>query len=209
MVRVIIVCMSVLVIGAWSLFAQQNVVGNVQRTYRDIDNAVIEYEQRVEFPVTRNEQVFTGIVYMQKPNLYRIESEQQTVVTDGNDIWSYNPFTEQVIIDSYREEEEMFTPDRFLLNIPDDFYVTVGERETVGERSLITLRLIPKDEHQYVRSMRMWVDESGWLVRKAEVIDLNDTKTTYVVRTIEINRGIDASLFTYDPPPDAEIIDLR
>jgi outer membrane lipoprotein carrier protein len=201
--------MSALVIGAWSLLAQQNVVGNVQRTYRDIDNAVIEYEQRVEFPVTRNEQVFTGVVYMRKPNLYRIESEQQTVVTDGNDIWSYNPFTEQVIIDSYREEEEMFTPDRFLLNIPDDFYVTVGERETVGERSLITLRLIPKDEHQYVRSMRMWVDESGWLVRKAEVIDLNDTKTTYLVRTIEINRGIDVSLFTYDPPPDAEIIDLR
>jgi outer membrane lipoprotein carrier protein len=195
--------------GLLSLSAQQNIVQNVQRTYQGIDNAVITYEQVIEFPLTRAQQTFQGIVYMKRPGYYRIESEQQTVVTDGSTIWSYNPFTDQVIIDLYKEDEQIFTPDRFLLNIPDDFYVTVGERETVAGTPLILLRLVPKDDHQYVRSMRLWVDDTKWIVRVAEIIDLNDNKTTYHVRDIQMNTGLDMSLFTYQPPENIEIIDLR
>ncbi len=199
----------VMLTGVLMLSAQQNVVQNVQRTYQGIDNAVIKYEQVVQFPVTRTEQTFEGIVYMKKPYYYRIESEQQTVVTDGTTIWSYNPFTEQVIIDLFQEDEQMFTPDRFLLNIPDEFYATVGDHETVEGKSLILLRLVPKDDHQFVRSMRMWVDDDGWIVRKAEVVDLNENKTIYRVRDIQLNQGVDHKLFSYQPPENAEIIDLR
>jgi outer membrane lipoprotein carrier protein len=192
-----------------SLSAQQNVVQNVQRTFQGIENAVIEYEEVIEFPVTRTEQSFEGVVYMKKPHYYRIVSEQQTVVTDGETIWSYNPFTDQVIIDRFQHDEQMFTPDRFLLNIPDDYYVTVGDRESVEGQSLIVLRLVPKDDNQFVRSMRMWVDENGWIVRRAEVIDLNENKRTYIVRDIQLNQGIDEGLFSYRPPENVEIIDLR
>jgi len=207
--RAIMVVCVILLTGVLILSAQQNVVQNVQNTYQTIDNAVIKYEQIVEFPVTRTEQTFEGIVYMKRPDFYRIESEQQTVVTDGKTIWSYNPFTEQVIVDLFQEDEQMFTPDRFLLNIPDEFYVTVGDRETVDGQSLIALRLVPKDDHQFVRSMRMWVDDDGWIVRKAEVVDLNENKTTYRVHDIQLNVGVDMDLFSYQPPENAEIIDLR
>lgn len=207
--RNIVCAWLILMTGVPMLSAQQNVVQNVQRTYRGIDNAVISYEQVVQFPVTRTEQTFEGIVYMKKPDFYRIESEQQTVVTDGKTIWSYNPFTEQVIIDMFHEDEQMFTPDRFLLNIPDEFYVTVGDRESIGAKSLILLRLVPKDDHQFVRSMRMWIDDDGWIVRKVEMVDLNDNKTIYRVRDIQLNPGVDRDLFTYQPPENADIIDLR
>jgi outer membrane lipoprotein carrier protein len=198
-----------IVYGSAAAFAQQNVVQNVQRTYQRIDDAVIRYEQVVLFPVTRTEQTFRGVVYMKKPDYYRIESEQQTVVTDGETIWSYNPFTDQIIIDRFRPDEQMFTPDRFLLNVPDDFYTTVGERETVEGRTLILVRLVPKSDHQFVRSMRLWIDESEWIVRRAEVIDLNENRTTYIVTDIQLNPGLDRDLFEYRPPEDAEIIDLR
>lgn len=195
--------------GLVTLSAQQNIVQNVQRTYQDIDNAIIKYEQIVEFPVTRAQQTFEGIVYMKRPNYYRIESEQQTVVTDGSTIWSYNPFADQVIVDIYKEDEQVFTPDRFLLTIPDDFYVTVGDRETIDDASLILLRLVPKDDHQFVRSMRLWIDDTKWIVRRAEIIDLNDNKTTYRVRDIQLNTGVDMDLFFYQPSENIEIIDLR
>ena len=207
--RTIIVMWGILLAGVGTLASQETIVQNVQNTYKDIDNAVITYEQISEFPVTRREQTFEGIVYMKRPNYYRIKSEQQTVVTDGTTIWSYNPFTDQVIIDLYQEDEQMFTPDRFLLNIPDEFYVSVGDRETVEGQSLIMLRLVPKDEHQFVRSMRLWVDDNRWIVRKAEVIDLNDNKNTYLVRDIQLNEGVEEELFSYQPPENVEIIDLR
>jgi outer membrane lipoprotein carrier protein len=188
---------------------QQNVVQNVQRSFDAMNDAVIHYRQIVMFPLTRQEQSFEGVVYMKKPGKYRIDSDQQTVITDGTTIWSYNPFTEQVIIDSFREDEQTLTPDRFLLTIPDDFYATVGERETVDDRVLITLRLIPKHDHQFVRSMQLWVDETAWLVRKAEVVDVNDNRTTYIVDEMTINGGVDESLFVYEPDSDVEVIDLR
>jgi outer membrane lipoprotein carrier protein len=188
---------------------QQNVVQNVQRSFNAMNDAVMKYRQIVLFPLTRQEQSFEGIVYMKKPGMYRIESEQQTVITDGTTIWSYNPFTKQVIIDTFREDEQSLTPDRFLFTIPDDFYTTVGEREDVDGQTLVNLRLIPKDDHQFVRSMQLWVDESAWIVRKAEVVDVNDNRTTYIVDEITINGGVDESLFLFKPASDVEVIDLR
>ncbi len=204
---------TVLVFAAAGLFmragAQPTIIQNVQRSFQSMQDAVITYRQIVQFPLTRQEQSFKGVVYMKKPLSYRIESEQQTVITDGTTIWSYNPFTEQVIVDTYREEEQSFTPDRFLLNIPDDYYVTIGERETVDERSLVTARLIPKDDNQFIRSMRLWIDEGRWIIRRAEVTDLNDNLTTYIVEEISIDKGIAESLFTFQPASHVEVIDLR
>jgi outer membrane lipoprotein carrier protein len=209
-IRYSILCFISAVISVHSVGAQQqNVVQNVQQSFNAMNDAVIHYRQVVLFPLTRQEQSFEGVVYMKKPGRYRIESDQQTVITDGTTIWSYNPFTEQVIIDTFREDEQALTPDRFLLTIPDDFYATVGDRETVDDRLLITLRLIPKHDHQFVRSIQLWVDETAWLVRKAEVVDVNDNRTTYIVDEMTINGGVDESLFVYKPGSDVEVIDLR
>jgi outer membrane lipoprotein carrier protein len=209
-IRYSILCFISAVISVHSVGAQQqNVVQNVQQSFNAMNDAVIHYRQVVLFPLTRQEQSFEGVVYMKKPGRYRIESDQQTVITDGTTIWSYNPFTEQVIIDTFREDEQTLTPDRFLLTIPDDFYATVGDRETVDDRLLITLRLIPKHDHQFVRSIQLWVDETAWLVRKAEVVDVNDNRTTYIVDEMTINGGVDESLFVYKPGSDVEVIDLR
>src|SRR5574341_535043 len=112
---------------------------------------------------------------MKKPKKYRIESEHQTIVTDGTTVWAYSPVNNQVVVDRYKEGGNVISPDQFLLNLPENYTSTILGREKSKEGAQLTLKLVPKDDRSFVRWVKLWVDEDTWVVRKISVIDLNDT----------------------------------
>jgi len=60
-----------------------DVVANVQSTYSSLTDASAEFTQTVKFKYTKSEQRFAGTLQMKKGNRYRVESPQQTLVTNG------------------------------------------------------------------------------------------------------------------------------
>ena len=57
--------------------------------------------------------------------------------------------------------------------------------------------------------MRLWVDPSEWLVRMAEMTDVNGKVTTYTVSDIKLNPGLSDSRFVMQIPEGAEVVDMR
>ena len=57
--------------------------------------------------------------------------------------------------------------------------------------------------------MKLWVDNSTWLIKKAEILDVNGKQTEYVVTDIKTNVGLEDSRFTFQVPEGVEIVDLR
>jgi outer membrane lipoprotein-sorting protein len=58
-------------------------------------------------------------------------------------------------------------------------------------------------------SLRLWVDPSEWLVRMAELTDVNGKVTTYTVSDIKLNPGLSDSRFVLQIPEGAEVVDMR
>jgi outer membrane lipoprotein carrier protein len=73
----------------------------------------------------------------------------------------------------------------------------------------IILKLSPRGEGSLVSSMRLWVDPSEWLVRMAEMTDVNGKVTTYTVSDIKLNPGLSDSRFVMQIPEGAEVVDMR
>jgi outer membrane lipoprotein-sorting protein len=73
----------------------------------------------------------------------------------------------------------------------------------------VTLKLVPKDDQSFVKSMKVTIDEGSWIIRKVESVDVNDTETTYTVQDVKVNTHVRDSLFTFTPPPGTEVVDLR
>jgi outer membrane lipoprotein-sorting protein len=46
-------------------------------------------------------------------------------------------------------------------------------------------------------------------VRKIQVVDANETETTYSLKDVETNVRLDDGLFGFSPPEGTEIVDLR
>jgi len=187
----------------------QYITERMQRRYEMIENVTARFSQKVKFGFSNIEQQFNGTLIMKKPNRYRVESEHQTLVTDGSTVWAYSPVNKQVVIDRYKENQNSISPDQFLLNLPANYYSSVLGKETLGGTAYVTLKLVPKDDRSFIRSVKLWVTEGKWDVGRILIVDVNETETTYGIDKLVLNSTVSDSTFSFSPPPGTEIVDLR
>lgn len=185
------------------------VTQKMERRYQMIDNVTARFTQDIKFGFSKIEQNFSGSLIMKKPRRYRLESENQTLVTDGSTVWAYSPVNKQVVVDKYKENQNSISPDQFLLNLPSDYYATILGTDKAGSTRRIQLKLVPKDDRSFIRSVKLWVEEDTWNVRKIVMMDVNETETTYTIDDLKLNTSINDTTFTFSPPPGTEVVDLR
>ena len=144
---------------------------------------------------------------LRKRNKYRIETGTQTIVTDGTTSWSYSPKKKQVIIDNYKETGNTFSPNKYLFQYPENFYSDLEGSENLGGKEVYVLKLRPR-ESGYVKSAKLWVDKSDWIIKKIYIVT-DESTTTYIVKNVQLNAGLSNSKFTFTPPEGVEVIDMR
>jgi outer membrane lipoprotein carrier protein len=196
-------------VGQPKEYTVKEITDRLQKKYESIQDATARFTQHVKFGFSKIEQDFAGTLKMKKLHKYRVETEYQTLVTDGVTVWSYSPVNKQMLIDKYKETGNSFTPEQFLLNLPSNYFATIVQPDQGADKSLIALKLVPKDDQSFVKSMKVWVDEGTWVVKRVEMLDVNDTEKIYSVQDIKINTGLKENTFTFTPPQGTEVVDLR
>ena len=188
----------------------QEVMESVRKKYDTIRDAELRFTQHTRFPRSTLEQRVKGTLYLKKERKYRIETDEQIVVTDGETVWSYSVANHQVLIDRFKPNDRSFSPERILGGGgTEEYAATVRGREKTGSIECIVLKLLPRGEGSLVSSLRLWVDPSDWLVRKAEITDMNGKVTTYTLSDFTLNPGLADSRFVFQIPEGAEVVDMR
>lgn len=186
----------------------EDVLSKVQKKYETVHDASVNFTQHVRFGVMNTEQSFTGRFLMKKGGMYRIEGEEQTIVTDGHSVWTYSRDNHQVVVDVYRDDPKSFSPDKVLVNVPKNYYATLLPDEENKDDTAV-LKLTPKDEKSQIKWMKVWINRADWLMRKIQLQDISDNLTTYTLSDIRLNTNLQDSVFRFSPPAGVEVIDLR
>lgn len=187
----------------------QEILEKVRVKYDAIADGELKFSQQVKFAMAKIEQHVSGTLQFKKQNMYRVELDAQTVVTDGETVWSYSVANKQVLIDKFKIDERALTPERILTATPTDFTATLLGRENVGKIDALVLKLIPRDEQSLVKSMKLWIDDGEWMMKKVELTDVNGKVTTYTVTDARVNIGLPDSRFKYQIPEGTDVVDLR
>jgi chaperone LolA len=201
--------------GAIEISAQEQeitvkqVTAHLQQRYEMIDDATIKFEKHVKLGMANIDQTFTGTLRMKKPNHYCIESDYQTFITDGKTVWAYSSANNQVVIDNYKENSNTISPEQFMLNLPDNYYTSLLDSKQTESETIIQLKLVPKDDRSFLKSVKLSIEEKSWLIRKIVIIDVNETETTYTVKDIKLNTNIPDKTFSFETPAGAEVVDIR
>lgn len=194
--------------GADSKRAKE-IVKKVQKRYKELQSLKANFEQEFTWQLAGETQTVKGLLYLSAGNHYRIETDTQTIVTNGTTVWTYSEPDNQVIIDSMDKSQENPLPKDLLFQYSDDYNPALtGEERINGEKTYL-LQLLPKDEDAFIKSMTIWVDASNWLTIKVEQVDINDNINTYIIGNIKENLPLEDSLFNFEIPPDSEVVDLR
>jgi chaperone LolA len=202
---------ALLVLISGFCFAQsgKEIIESLRKKYASIDDAVVKFEQTVKYGVSKFEQSFSGTFYFKKKNKYRIETNQQIVVTDGVTSWLYSKVNNQVIIDKYREDKDTSSPEKFLLSISDEYIPVILRTERNEGKKIYILKLTPRDENSSIESAKIWVVEGDLQITRVEITDISGTVTTYSVKSIKINSGVEDSIFKFSIPSGVKVVDLR
>jgi chaperone LolA len=202
---------TLLVLISGFCFAQsgKEIIESLRKKYASIDDAVVKFEQTVKYGVSKFEQSFSGTFYFKKKNKYRIETDQQIVVTDGVTSWLYSKVNNQVIIDKYREDKDISSPEKFLLSISDEYIPVILRTERNEGKKVYILKLTPRDENSSIESAKIWIVEGDLQITRVEITDISGTVTTYSVKSIKINSGVEDSIFKFSIPSGVKVVDLR
>jgi chaperone LolA len=202
---------TLLVLISGFCFAQsgKEIIESLKKKYASIDDAVVKFEQTVKYGVSKFEQSFSGTFYFKKKNKYRIETDQQIVVTDGVTSWLYSKVNNQVIIDKYREDKDTSSPEKFLLSISDEYIPVILRTERNEGKKIYILKLTPRDENSSIESAKIWVVEGDLQITRVEITDISGTVTTYSVKSIKMNSGVEDSIFKFSIPSGVKVVDLR
>ncbi len=197
------------------LFGQEShlnvkeITQKMQDRYEMIDDATASFTKHVKLGFSDIEQTYSGKILIKKPKMVRLESENETIVTDGATVWMYSPVNKQVIIDKYKENQNSVSPENFLLNLPQSYYATLLSESRDKNGATATIKLVPKDDRSFIKSVKIVLEEKTWDVRTISIDDVNDTETTYTISNLKLNTNIPDKTFQYTPPPGVEVVDLR
>ncbi len=185
------------------------IVRKVHKNYERLKTLQVDFVQSIYWSLAEEEQQVEGKLYLSEGNRYRVETDNQIIVTDGKTVWTYSKDRHQVIINHLATSKENPLPRDLLLKYTRDFKAKLIGEIKINDRPCYEIEFVPKSEDDFIVRTRIWVDKKRWLALKIEQEDINENITRYVLKNFQINQPLDAKLFTFTITEDMEVIDLR
>ena len=178
----------------------------VQAHYKDTRTLRAKFDE-VILAASGGRRQRQGTVYFEKPGKMRWEFGEphaETIVSDGKDFYDYAPDLNQVMRTPVRRAFKSAAPVAFLLGMGDmerDFKALVPPPSSDG---LLHVSLVPKGGGDVVE---LGLDPKNYNLASARVADQIGNITTLNFSDLQSNVALDGSLFHFEAPKGADVID--
>lgn len=155
--------------------------------------------------MTRSER---GELYLQKPGRMRwkyTDPAGKLFVTDGKFAYYYSPSTNQVDKAKLKETDDMRAPLAFLMGRLD-FRRDFKEFRTYQEGKNTYIVATPKSEKAPYTQVAFVVNPQ-YQIEMLRVNGQDQSILVYRLSDEKMNPALDASMFNFQPPPGARIVD--
>lgn len=166
------------------------------------------FEQRLYSEFGEELELSVGTVYIQRPGRFNwsyFEPYSQSIISDGTTLWVHDADLEQATV-----RDVTHTLDDSPASILDGsgdidtHYVVLN---TGDQEGVEWLELTPRDADSDYTTIRLGF--SGKDLAAMVLFDNLGQKTDIRFKDMRRNQALDASLFTFTPPPGLDVIDSR
>ena len=147
-----------------------------------------------------------------KGDKYILETEDQTVINDGETVWTYLPDVNEVNIDVYDPDEDEITPSTIFDEYKKGYKYIWLETATEDGQPCDVIDLIPNNarESQFFK-IKMYITSRDKTLVKWEMFEKSGNKHIYTVKNFDSTAKVTDASFTFDESkfPGVEVVDLR
>lgn len=187
-----------------------DIIKKVKNRYDDVKTLSAEFIQIFHWKLANNTHQQGGKIWLKGKESFRIETEDQTIVSDGKTIWTFSQFNNQVLIDNARKSgDDIRLPKDIFFKYSEQYLPIYLKDEKIENEDCYVIELRAKTEDIFIKYMKVWISMKMSVPVKIEQLDLNNNTRTYILNNIEINNTIKDDLFVFQIPESVEIIDMR
>lgn len=186
----------------------EEIFERLKDTYESIDALRAEFSQTMSSEFMDEEATSRGLL-IASGEKYRVETDGQTLVTDGAVTWVYMPSQGQVLINDNTDDEATFSVSEFLFDYDDKFELSDARSTSLDGESHYVVTLEPRSNDAFFTEATLWMRSRDNVVTRLEVVDVNGTKMLFRLMNIQLNPKLEAGIFSFTPPEGAEVVDLR
>jgi len=162
-----------------------------------------EFTQTIKSDIFETVDTVKGNLWAGEKGRFRLDSPEQTLVSDGVRFWSYSAANEQVLIDSVAKMGD-WDPLTILYNPENVFRCTsdkIMEKEIGFDMQAISERTEPQ-------SFKLIVSKSEMIPKRITYSDINGSLIDIYINKFKKHLKLSDSLFIFEAPSGVEVIEM-
>ena len=179
--------------------------GYVQDFFNELHTLQADFDQQVVDSEHNVQQSSQGHMWIKRPGRFRWDYEtpyRQQIVADGERLWSYDEDLEQVTVQ--KVSDVLTSTPAMLLSGGQPLEEVFVVEELKPGKSARQVLLTPKSDDSNVTAITLYFD-ARTLVR-IRAFDSFGNTTTFTFSNLERNQKLDAQIFRFLPPANADVV---
>jgi outer membrane lipoprotein carrier protein len=187
---------------------KNTILHTVQESYHNVKGLEADFFQSSSLLGMEERVVSEGSLKFLKPGMMDwqyTEPTPQRFVTDGKEVWYYEPGVNQVTVGSLSGTFSSDIPVSFLLGIGDLSKSFEVENVCKNEQGIL-IALLPGEDEQSLKTFYLLVDKDSYLPIGAKLIDVGDTSTEFLFQKSKTEVSLSEDDFKFSPPAGVDIV---
>ena len=141
---------------------------------------------------------------------YILEIEGQTVICDGETMWTYIEDAWEVQINAIEEDDESITPSKLLTQYNEEYKARIEKEYKIEGVQYQRIELKPEEGKKWVK-LDVIVNADKQEISEITIHDKNGGKINYKIDKMTPDIEVTDEDFTFNPEdyPEVEIVDMR
>lgn len=190
------------------------VVRKIQDTYEQTAQVKARFTQTVTLKAMKKTEREEGVFYFKKPKRMRwvyTKPAAKELVINPEKAWLYVPADKVAYVQDADSIFRSTVSVRFLAGIgklKDDFKISFAADKGAEKTANYLLDLVPVKPEEGVKILQAAVSRETFQIVKVVLFDPYGNVTTLTFSSIELNRDLPDSLFTFKPPAGVDVMDM-
>jgi outer membrane lipoprotein carrier protein len=187
---------------------EDKILSAIEKRLKEIQTLKVDFEQEVSSGVFATIDKSSGKIYLAANDRFRVETDEQEIVSDSILLWVYSVENKQVKIDSVHKIDDLVRPSEYVFSFKEGYQadLLVDRECDFGDCYKIVLK--SPEEDNFIKEMLLLIDSESFLTRKAEYKDINGNLVTISFKNYKIDKKIPNEIFQFKTPKGVDEIRL-
>ncbi|MFH1891649.1 MAG: outer membrane lipoprotein carrier protein LolA [Candidatus Zixiibacteriota bacterium] len=184
------------------------ILKSLQERFENLIDMEISFRQEVNSGVFSSVERTSGKMYLAKGDKFLIQTEDQTISSDGKLLWVYSKENKQVTIDKVSNARDLVRPSDYLFSFRESYSPSLLPDTTLGKIACRVVELVCNEKDEFIQKMTLFIGGDDRLTRRAVYVDINGNVVTIDFSDLKVDNGLPENMFEFKTPKGVEEIRL-